>query len=105
MRSPSAPASLVALAAVLVVLVQLPGPATCPNWAWRFAGLALESLDADPPEEHAGRPTADADAILPRRPLVPHSSGHSAAVPASAPLHAGSDAIVDSGVTRAPPIA
>jgi len=103
MRFPSAPASLVALAAALVVLVQLPGPATCPNGAWRFVGLALDGLDADPPEERNQQ--APADAIVPHRPAVPHSSSHSAAVPTSAPLHAGSDAVVDAGVTRAPPTA
>jgi len=105
MRPRSASAGVVAMAAALVVLLQLPGPAACPNLAWRFAGLALDTLEADPPDERSAEPANDADAVVPSRHVGARRSGHSETVVTAAPPHIRPDAAVDAGVTRAPPAA
>ena len=96
---------VIAALAALVALLQLPGPATCPNLSWRWVALALEALDADPPAELTDETVADAAAVVPRRAAAARRPGHAGVVPTEAPRHAGAQAVVDSGVTRAPPAA
>jgi hypothetical protein len=96
---------VVAVLAALVAFLQLPGPATCPNLSWRWVALALEALDADPPAELTDETVADAAAVVPLRAVAAHHPGHAGVVPTEAPLHARPQAVVDSGVTRAPPAA
>ena len=100
----SGSAAVVAVLAALVLFLQLPGPATCPNKAWRFSALTLEALEGDPPAE-AKNKAAGAAAIVPARLPLPRPAGHAGPVPDAAPPHAGPDAAIDSGVTRAPPAA
>jgi hypothetical protein len=98
-------ASVVAVLVALVAVLQLPGPATCPNLSWRWVALELEGFEDDPPEELTEEIAARADAVAPVRPVSPRSPGHAGTVAASAPPHAGPDAVIDSSVTRAPPAA
>jgi hypothetical protein len=96
---------VVAVLAALVAFLQLPGPATCPNLSWRWVALGLEALDADPPAELTDETFADADATVPRRAAATRRPGHVGVVATEAPRHSGAQAVVDSGVTRAPPAA
>ena len=94
---------MVAVLAVLVLFLQLPGPAACPSKAWRFAALALEALDGDPPAELKARSAPAVEAAIIALPDASRRAGHGGSViPATAPP-AGPDVIVGSGVTRAPP--
>lgn len=96
---------VIAVTAALVAVLQLPGPATCPNLSWRWVALALEGLDPDTADELNHETAAGEDAVAPVRPVLPRSPGHVGTVAASAPPHAGPDALVDASVTRAPPVA
>ena len=96
---------VIAVLAALVAFLQLPGPATCPNLSWRWVALALEGLEADPPDELTAEAIDGDDAVVQVHQVAPRSPGHSGGVATSAPRHAGPAAAVDSGVTRAPPVA
>jgi len=96
---------VIAVLAALVALLQLPGPATCPNLSWRWVALALEGLETDPPDELTDE-AVDGDAAIARvHQAAPPGPGHSGEVATSAPPHGGPGAVVDSGITRAPPVA
>ena len=96
---------VIAALAALVALLQLPGPAMCPNLSWRWVALALEGLEADPPDELTDD-ALDGEAALARvHQVAPPAPGHAGEVATSAPPHAGLGAVVDSGITRAPPVA
>jgi hypothetical protein len=96
---------VIAALAALVALLQLPGPATCPNLSWRWVALALEGLEADPPAELTAEAVAGDAAIAQVHEVAPHRPGYSGEVACSAPGHVGSGSVVDAGVTRAPPVA
>jgi hypothetical protein len=96
---------VIAVTAGLVALLQLPGPATCPNLSWRWVALALEGLEADGAEERNQETALGEDAVAPARRVALRSPGHAGTVTAAAPPHAGPDALVDASVTRAPPAA
>ena len=96
---------VVAVLAALVAFLQLPGPATCPNLSWCWVALALDALELDPPAELTEEAAGDTEAVAPSRHAAARPPGHAGAVPTEAPLHAGPDAVVDAGVTRAPPAA
>ena len=96
---------VIAVAAALVAILQLPGRANCPNLSWRWVALALEGLEADGAAELDYETAAGHDAVVPAAPVSPRSPGHAGTVAASAPPHAGPDALVDASVTRAPPVA
>ena len=97
--------AVVAALTALVLFLQLPGPATCPNKAWRFSALSLEALDGEPPAEVKPRADAGANVAVPARPAAALAARHAGRLPDSAPPLAGPDAVIDSGVTRAPPAA
>ena len=94
---------VVAVLAALVAFLQLPGPATCPNLSWRWVALALEGFEADRPAELTDEAVADANDVVPRHAAAARRPGYAGVAPTEAPLHAGPQAVVDSGVTRAPP--
>jgi len=96
---------VIAVAAALVAILQLPGRANCSNLSWRWVALTLEGLEADGAEELNHETAAGDDAVVPARPVCPRSPGHAGTVAAAAPPHAGPDALVDASVTRAPPVA
>jgi hypothetical protein len=96
---------VIAVTAALVALLQLPGPATCPNLSWRWVALALEGLEADGAEELNDETAPGEAAVAPARRVSPRAPGHAGTVAASAPPHAGPAALVDASVTRAPPAA
>ena len=98
-------AVVVAVLAVVILFLQLPGPASCPSKAWRFSALELEALDSDPPPDLRGKSAPAVEAALIAPPAIPRPSGHALGVTPTACSPAGSDAVVDSGVTRAPPAA
>ena len=68
---------VIAVLAALVALLQLPGPATCPNLSWRWVALALEGLETDPPDELTDE-AVDGDAAIARvHQAAPPGPGHS----------------------------
>jgi len=97
--------SVVSVLVALVALLQLPGPATCPSLSWRWVALALEGFADASPDELTVETAAGEAAVSPARPVPPRRPGQAGTVAASAAPHAGPDAVIDSGVTRAPPAA
>jgi hypothetical protein len=98
-------AVVVAALAVVILFLQLPGPATCPSKAWRFSAPELEAFDSDPPPDLRGKSVPAVEAALVAPPAIPRPSRHAVGVTPTARPSAGSDAVVDFGVTRAPPAA
>ena len=84
---------VIAVTAALVAVLQLPGPASCPNLSWRWVALALEGVDPETAEELNHETAAGEDALAPVRPVLSRSPGHVGTVAASAPPHTTTSAL------------
>ena len=97
------PAQLVAFLAALVVVLQLPGPATCLKLAWRFTAVPLETVETES-DPRVEEPTAEPEAVAAVQIGLPPGAKPSVIAWSIVPI-ARPNPVLEAGTTRAPPLA